>query len=133
MAFVQCNNGEGDSLKAIVAHTAAENLVLRLFKTSVTPAETDTAVTYTEADFTGYAAATLTGASWTITEGAPSDAAYAQQSFTSSADQTAQTIYGAYMTRATSGRLAFAEDFTAGRVVENNGDIVKVTPTITLD
>lgn len=27
MAFVVCNNGEGDALKAIVAHTAATALI----------------------------------------------------------------------------------------------------------
>lgn len=133
MAFVVCNNGEGDALKAIVGHTAGENLVLRLFKTSVTPAETDTTATYTEADFTGYSAATLTGASWTVSEGAPSDATYAEQDFTSSADQTLQNIYGAILTRVSSGRLFAAKDFSAARPIENNGDNIGVTPTITLD
>lgn len=133
MAFVVCNNGEGDALKAIVAHTAATALILKLFKTSVTPAETDTDASYTEADFTGYSSVSLTGASWTITEGAPSDATYAAQDFASSADQTLQNIYGAYMVRTTSGRLFAAQDFSAARPIENNGDTISVTPTITLD
>lgn len=134
MAFVVCNNGEGDALRAIVAHTAATNLVLKLFSNNVTPAETDTAATYTEADFSGYAAATLTGASWTITEGAPSNAAYAEQSFTADGSIAAlQNIYGAFMVRATSGRLFAAQDFSAARPVENENDSIGVTPTITLD
>lgn len=134
MTLLVPNNGEGDMLTYLVNKSAAENLVLRLFKNNVVPAETDTAATYTEATFTGYSAATLTGANWTVTEGAPSNAAYAQQSFTSSANQTQQLIYGYYLTRASSGRIAWAEVFADGPYsIANNGDVIKVTPTITLD
>ena len=134
MSLLLPNNGEGDALTAIVGKAAAENLKLRLYQNNITPAETDTAATYTVATFTGYADITLTAASWTITEGAPSDASYAQQTFTSSADQTSQSIYGYYFTRVTSGRIAWAERFPAGPYpVANNGDTVKVTPKFTLD
>lgn len=134
MAFVVQNHGEGDALRAIVAHTAATALILRLYSNNVTPAETDTAATYTEATFSGYAAVTLTGASWTITEGAPSDAAYAEQSFTADASIAAlQNIYGAFMTRTTSGRIFASKDFSAARPVENENDTIGVTPTLTLD
>jgi hypothetical protein len=134
MALLVPNNGEGDMLKAIVNHTAAENLVLKLFKSNTTPAEGDTAATYTEADFTGYSSKSLTGGSWTITEGAPSNAAYAEQTFTSTANQASQSVYGYYLVRATSGRIAWAERFSDGPyAIANNGDAIKVTPTITLD
>jgi hypothetical protein len=100
----------------------------------VTPAETDTAASFTEAAFTGYAAITLTGASWTVTEGAPSSAAYARQQFTSTAGAQSVSVYGAYMTRATGGRLAVAERFaTAPYSIINNGDYIGVTPNITFD
>lgn len=134
MALLLPNNGEGDALAAIVGKAAAENLVLRLYTSDTTPAETDTTATYTEATFTGYAAITLTASSWTVTEGAPSNAAYPQQTFTSSADQSPQSVYGYYFTRVTSGRLAWAERFPSGPyVIANNGDNVKVTPKFTLD
>jgi hypothetical protein len=134
MTLLVQNNGEGDALSAIVAKAAAENLVLRLFKSNTTPGETDTAATYTEADFTGYAAITLTPSSWTVTEGAPSDASYPQQTFTSSANQTVQQVYGYYLTRVTSGRIAWAERFADGPYpVANLNDLIKVTPKITLD
>ena len=134
MALLLPNNGEGDALAAIVGKTAAENLVLRLYSSNTTPAETDTTATYTEATFTGYAAITLTAASWTVTEGAPSNASYAQQTFTSSAAQATQNIYGYHFTRVTSGRIAWAERFPAGPYpIANNGDNIKVTPTFTLD
>jgi len=134
MALVLTNNGEGDILAAAVAKAAAENLVLRLYISDTTPAETDTAATYTEATFTGYAAITLTPANWVITEGAPGDATYPQQTFTSSANQTPQTVYGYYLTRVTSGRIAWAERFPSGPyVIANNGDNIKFTPKFTLD
>lgn len=134
MALVLPNNGEGDALAAIVAKSAAENLVLRLNQNNITPAETDTAATYTEATFTGYASITLTAPSWTIVEGAPSEASYPQQTFTSSADQTSQNIYGYYFTRVTSGRIAWSERFPAGPyAIAANGASIKVTPKFTQD
>lgn len=134
MALLVPNNGEGDALAAIVGKAAAENLVLRLYTNDITPAEADTAASYTEATFTGYAPITLTAANWTVTEGAPSNASYAQQTFTSSANQTPQNVYGYYFTRVTSGRIAWAERFPAGPYpIANNGDNIKVTPVLTLD
>lgn len=134
MALLGPNNGEGDALSYLVNKSTPENLVLRLFQNNITPAETDTAATYTEASFTGYSAPTLTGASWVVTEGAPSNAAYAQQTFTSSAGAQNQSVYGYYLTRATSGRIAWAERFTDGPyLIVNLGDQIKVTPTVTQD
>ena len=134
MALLVPTNGEGDMLRFMLNFSAPENLVLRLYQNNVTPSETDVAATYTEATFTGYASATLTGASWTVNEGAPSDASYAQQSFTSSAAQAVQQIYGYFLTRVTSGRIGWSERFTDGPYpVSNNGDVVRVTPAITLD
>lgn len=132
MPLLVPNVGEGAMLKAIVNHTAATNLVLRLYSSNTTPAETDTAGTYTEATFTGYTAATLTGASWSITEGGPSYAQYAQQTFTSSAAQS-QNIYGYYLQYTTSNILGWAERFSDGPyAITNNGDQIKVTPYIEL-
>lgn len=134
MPLVTPNNGEGDAVAAVVGKTAAENLVLRLYQNNVTPAETDAAAAYTVATFTGYADITLTPASWTVTEGAPTEAAYPQQTWTSSAAQTLQNIYGYYLTRVTSGRIAWAERFPSGPYgIANNGDNVKVTPKYTYD
>jgi hypothetical protein len=134
MSLVVVNQGEVRALKALLNHTAGQNLVLKLYKNNVTPAETDTEGAYTEADFTGYSNVTLTGSSWTVTSGAPSSAAYAQQTFASSADQAAQSIYGYFYVQVTSGELVIAERFSNGPyTIANNGDSVKVTPTITAD
>lgn len=134
MTLLVPNNGESDLLSFGLNKSAPENGVLRLYQNDITPSETDTAASYTEATFTGYAAVTLTGASWTIVEGAPSEASYAQQAFVSSADQTLQAIYGYFVTRITSGRIAWAERFSAAPYnIENNNDTINVTSKITLD
>lgn len=49
MTVLVPNNGEGDALKYILNFASPENLVLRLFTSNTTPAETDTTATYTEA------------------------------------------------------------------------------------
>ena len=134
MAVLVPDNGEGDALQYFVNKLAPQNLVLKLFKSNTTPAETDTAATYTEATFTGYAALTLAGASWVIVEGAPSAASYAIQTFTASAGAQNQNIYGYFLVRSASGRIAYAERFIDGPyLINNSGDSASVTPTITLD
>jgi len=134
MALLMVNQGEEIALQAILNHTAQdEDLELRLYKNDVTPGDSDTEATYTEADFTGYAACTLTGASWVITPGAPTEAAYAQQTFTSSAGSQNQDIYGYYVVQSVAGKLLWAERFSDGPYnIANNGDAIKVTPKIQL-
>lgn len=134
MALLVPNTGEVIALEALVNKTAPQNLVLRLYENNYTPTEADTAASYTEATFTGYSALTLTGSSWgAASPGAPSSIAYAQQTFTSSASQS-KLVYGYYLTQASSGTLVYAERFSDGPyAITNNGDQVKVTPTITAD
>lgn len=133
MSLLVPNNGEGDALKGYVG-VAQESLILKLFKNNYTPVETSVAGDFTEAAFTGYAAKNLNPATWVVTEGAPSEAAYPVQTFTSSAAQTAENVYGYYLVRATSGRIAHAERFTDGPYpISNLNDEIKVTPKITFD
>lgn len=132
MALLVPNNGEGDALEAFVNRASATNLILRLYSSNTTPAETDTAGTYTEFSATGYAAITLTGGSWGApSEGAPSSIAFAQQTFTMTG---AGDAYGYYMTRTTSGRIALAERFTSAPFsIPSGGGTIKITPQITAD
>jgi hypothetical protein len=134
MALVLCNNGDVVALSYLVNKVATpENLVYRLFTNSVTPAETDTAGTYTEASGGGYANKTMTGASWTVTGGSPSEAAYAQQTWTFTGALTGSaTVRGYYVTRASTADLLLAETFTAFTPA-NNGDQILLTPKITAD
>lgn len=132
MALVFPNTGENLSLEMLVNKTAPQNLVLKLYSSNTTPAEGDTAGTYTEATFTGYSAITLTGSSWGSASGG--SIAFAQQTFTSSANQSTQNIYGYFYVQVSSGTLVAAERFTDGPYgITNNGDNIKITPTITGD
>ena len=122
--------GENIALEALVNKTAPQNLVLKLYSNNITPSDSDTAGTYTEATFAGYAAITLTGASWgaasggTITYGS-------QQTFTRSSTGTTENIYGYFCIQTTSTTLVYSErDANAPFAVTNNGDAIKITPTI---
>ncbi len=132
MALLVPNQGEQIALEALVGKTAGQNLILRLYTSNTTPAETDTEATYTEASGNGYAAITLTAASWTVTPGAPTEAAYAEQTFTFTG--ALGNVYGYYFTQVASGKLVWAERFTGAPFnIANNGDQIKITPKITLD
>ena len=131
MALRLPNQGEQITLEALVNKTAPQDLDLKLFKNDVAHAEALIETGLTEADFTGYAAIQLTAASWVYTGGDPGQVAYPQQTFTSSADQAAQTIYGYYLVQRTSGKLVYYEKFGTAAVIANNGDNIKVTPVIT--
>jgi len=134
MALVSVNVGVQEILRRALNYSATGDVKLHLFKSNSTPAETDTTATYTEADFTGYASVTLTGASWTVTNADPASASYAEQSFTSSAGSQSQAVYGYYVTNSDSTTLLWAERFSDGPyTIVNNGDVIKVTPIITLD
>lgn len=121
--------GENLVLEMIVNKTAPQNLVLKLYKNNITPSDTDTAGTYTEATFGGYAAITLTGASWNAASSGT--IAYgSQQTFTCNATAT-DDIYGYYVVQSSSGTLLYSErDANAPFAVRNSGDAVKITPTI---
>lgn len=133
MALLVPNTGEVIALEALVNKTAPQNLVLKLYTSNTTPAEGDTAGTYTEATGSGYASITLTGASWgAASAGAPSSIAYAQQTFTFTG--ALGNVYGYFMVQASSGTLVLAERFSDGPYnIQNNGDQIKITPTITCD
>jgi hypothetical protein len=134
MVGVVVNNGEKVALDYLTGKvTTVRNLILRLFKNDVTPDDSFTAASFTEADFTGYAGITLSGASWTNTAGDPATGVYAEQTFTSTANQSAQPIYGYYITRATDGDLIACERFSNGPYnVANNGDTIKLAPSISV-
>lgn len=129
MALNFPDTGENLALEMIVNKTAPQNLVLKLYKNNITPSDTDTAGTYTEAVFSGYAAITLTGATWSAAS-AGSIAYSAQQTFTCNAVAT-DDIYGYYVVQLSSGTLVYSErDGAAPLAIRNNGDQIKITPTI---
>lgn len=116
-------------LQNILNKTPPQNGVLKLFKSNTTPVESDTEATYTEANFAGYASVTLAPGSWTVTPGAPTSAAYPEQTFTASGG--VQNIYGYYVVQETSGKILFAERFTNGPYAIQVGSPIKVTLNFT--
>ncbi|MGH7261470.1 MAG: hypothetical protein ACREI9_12450 [Nitrospiraceae bacterium] len=132
MALLIPNAAEDVALQNFLNKTAPQTCVLKLFTNNVTPAETDTEASYTEAAGFGYAAVTLTPASWTITPGAPTEAAYPEQIFTFTGNLG--NVYGYYVVETTSGKIKWAERFSDGPYnIVNNGDQIKITPKITAD
>lgn len=124
--------GSNVILETIVNKTAAQNLVAKLYINNITPADTDTAGTYTEAGFPGYSAITLTGASWNAA--ASESISYgSQQTWTCSGAST-DDVYGYFIIQTTSGILLWSErDASAPFAVRVSGDAVKLTPTITAE
>jgi hypothetical protein len=91
-----------------------------------------TAASFTEASFTGYEAKTLTGGSWTSASGAPASASYATQAFVSTVSQASQTLYGYYVTRVSTDRLAWYEYFNTPVAISGADEFITVTPRLTM-
>lgn len=122
--------GENVMLANIVNRTAPQDPVLRLYVNNITPADSDTAATYTEASFTGYGSVTLTGASWNA-PAAGSVSFGSQQTITASGVST-QDVYGYFITQVTSGILMWSErDASAPFEVRLSGDAIRLTPALT--
>lgn len=139
MTLLLPNDGERVVLSYFFNKTTPTSMTLRLFQNNITPAEADVIGTYTEATWTGYAAIALAGASWTVTEGAPSDSSAAEQTFTSTAGSQNQDNYGYYLSADNEAsppviEIRFSERFTDGPYnIANNGDAIKITPKFTMD
>lgn len=112
-----------------VRATGGNNLTLKLFTSDTTPADTDTAATYTEANGGGYAVKTLTMGSWTVSITANiAQAAYEEQTWTFTGSLTGNpTIYGYYIVDA-DNVIVCSERLGAAFTPTTNGDILRVTP-----
>lgn len=134
MAMILCDVGSDLILNTFFNNTAAQNLKLKLFCTDVTPASDDVVGDYTEAVGGDYAAKTLTNNSWTVATGNdPSDAVYAQQTFTFTGELTTnKDIYGYFVTDNAGTTLVWAEKFGQLFHPYNNGDQLLVTPKFQL-
>ncbi len=134
MTMFACNEGDNQMLSMLLNKVAVENLTLKLYSNNITPDKSQTAASFTECSGNGYAAISLAGADWTVTQGTgagatPTSAACAQKTFTLSG---ALTAYGYYLVGATSGKCYFAELFSGGPfVLPAGGGTIKVTPNVT--
>lgn len=129
MALNVPDEGENYALEAFVGKTTATAPIVCLYKNNITPSDTDTVATFTEATFSGYANITLAGASWNAASGGTITYS-AQQTFTCSGAAT-DDIYGYFIKSTTSSKCLWAErDAAAPFAIRNSGDTVKITPTI---
>jgi hypothetical protein len=135
MTLLAPNVGEVKLLSYALNKASAEDQILKLYTNNHTPVEGDVAGSYTEATFTGYSSHSLAGSGWTVaTSGGVTTASRAIETFMSTADQTAQLVYGYYIVGASSGVLLWAELFSDGPyTISVNGDSINITPKITLD
>lgn len=115
---------------------AGGNTSLRLFTNDVDAGLTLaqkkalTNASFTEATFAGYAAKTLTAASWTITGGLPTAAVYATQTWQRSSTGAAQTVYGYWIRRVSDSRLLHYEKFVGPLTFQFLGDQYGFAPRI---
>ena len=125
--------GEVALLSRALGRASAEDVDLKLFASNTTPAEGDTAATYTEATGGGCVDKTLSMASWSVaTSSGTTTAAYAEQAFTFTGPLTTNAdIYGYYVVSPTGSVLLWAERAGSIFTPANNGDTYKVTPQIT--
>jgi len=132
VSLLVSNASEAVIMANFLNKTAPEDLDIKLYSSDTTPAEGDTEATYTEVTGGGYATIQLTAASWTITPGAPTSAGYPQITFTFTG--SVGNVYGYFVVQRSSGKLMWSERFTNGPFnIANNGDEIKVTPSITLE
>jgi len=136
MALILPAASENNMLNFALGVTVPGNQYLKLYVTDVNTA-TDSLVV---ADFTefgntlGYSSPgkELTKTSWVVAQsGSVATATYAPQTWTFTAG-TAVTVYGYYVTDKTTGLLLWFEAFSTAKVVQNSGDQIIITPTITL-
>ena len=134
MALKVPNQGELYLLDLILADQ--DNWTLRLFKNNVTPGDSDTFATYTEADFDGYNSIDGTdlnmAAATTVTGKASSTGD--QQTFEHDGGGASNSIYGYYVTIGAGGgaKVLWAERLPSPpQTMANMGDNIKVTPKFT--
>lgn len=102
-------------------------LTLKLFSNNKTPADADTAASYTVVSGAGYANITLASADWTVLDGVATQA-QKQFDFTGPTDAPT-TIYGYYVVNS-DNVLMWAERFSPSVVpfVPVDGSSIKITP-----
>lgn len=122
--------------RLLYANAGSENGTLKLYKTNVTPAEGDTAGSYTEADFTGYSSKTLTstqsGATWAVPTTNTGTTSSTYGTALTWSPTSSQTVYGYFVVGATSTTLWWAELFASSKNL-SNGDTLTLTAKLQLD
>lgn len=135
MALICPAEGELQLLNKMLQAALAvdENYILMLYQNNYTPDTNATATMFTEANFTGYAAMTLTRANWSAATivGGEAQTSYGSNPQTWTCGITGNIVYGYWIQGATSGKVLWAERFTVARSLVNT-DVLNVLPTFQL-
>ena len=118
-------------LQYIVNIATPDERVLHLYKNDVTPTDSTVIGGLTQADQAGYAAITLYGVTWTVSQSlGVTTAIYSERTFTFT---TSATIYGYYVTTTTNA-LLWVERFSGAPFqLPDGGGEIAITAKITLD
>ena len=110
------------------------DVTLKLYVNDYTPVTGSVAGSFTEMSTNGYAAKTLAQESWTVSQvSSKASASYAQQTWTFDDTGGENTIYG-YFVIDEDAVVLWAERFADPRTVGAvSGDVLRLTPVITLD
>ena len=133
MALLIPDVGEVAALDMWLSDAAPEAQTLKAYKNDVTPAEGDTAATYTVATIAGYADKAMARASWNAasTAGGVSSKTFPQQTWNFTGTGV---VVGYYVIKAVAGTLLWAERvFSSPGQTFNNGDSLAITPKMQLD
>lgn len=125
------NDGEILLLQYIVGLTLADNPVLHLYSSDITPSDTTPKSSLTEVTSAGYAPITLLSANWTVApNGGVTTAMYSEQTFAFSTDAVA---YGYYVTNE-SDQLLWVERFSGAPYrIPDGGGTISITAKLTLN
>lgn len=133
MTLLLPDAGERNFLDMALSDAAPEAQVLKLYSNDVTPAEGDTAATYTEATIGGYAAVNLVRATWNAASTATgvTSKTYPGQTWNFSATGT---VVGYFIIKVTAGTILWAERmFASPGQVFNGSDSLTLNIRIQLD
>jgi len=136
MALLTPSLGELELLDKMLkdALSTDENYILKLYTNNITPSDADQPGSYTEATFTAYAARTLARTTWNasvqVSNKAETSYGAGPQSWTCGA--TGQTVYGYYVTGASSAVVLWGERFSTSRVLAD-GDVLNIQPKFSLN
>lgn len=133
MAIKVPNVGELRLMAILRAQINGGGVTLRLYQNNYTPVDGSVLADFTECDFDGYAAKTLTAFTVPILVGGEAYIAEGPQIWTATGGVTPNDVYGYYVEDPVDGEVIWAARFTgAPIVVDGAGDVVVVTPTFTL-
>lgn len=108
-----------------------DDLTLGLFKNDLSTSHGLIFSDIIAADYTGYAAKTLTSTAWAYsTVDNKGHAEYAQQNFIAGTIGTSCTVYGIYCYESVGSILVYVEKFDTEVVVDATGQVISYIPVI---